>query len=947
MGLSGHQSCARNIVRALVITTAMTGVLVSTPAFAGEEPLYQKAPDWVDTAEAAKQLEKASAVKSGFVLADRQTHISKGKISTYVDLVYNIDTPEMMTQAGMLNGAWNPAHGDLIVHRVEILRGGQVIDGLAGGRKFEVLRREEALSQYQLTGILTAMLQLNDLRIGDRVRFSVSTTRHDPSTGDKGEFISPLTSKPAQIFFARTQISWPGDEQLKWKVRGKGVGEMFTPASGNKPNRLTIIEPLAEQPDKPAMAPLRYSVPPLAEVSGFSDWQQVSRTNAVLYQTQGLIADGSPLALEADKIAKATKDPKQRAAKALELVQREVRYLFNGMGNGNYVPQTPAKTWELRYGDCKAKTLLLLALLHRLDVDGVPALVNSSMKDAVSERLPAFGVFDHIIVKSVIGGETYWLDGTRNGDKLANMGDVPDFRYALPSTAAGADLEAIAFRQDALPVVETYTTIDLSNGFALPAPFKVKRVLRGEGAALFRGAQGKIDDAKMKEGISAFLQPNEYSYIVSNRMSMDDATGTVTLEGEGIKTTSLPSQDGRRKLSLSDVITSYAPEASRGKAEWANIPFAPEGEGYTTQSVTYLLPNGSKGLQFENIQGLKDNLAGYDLSRNFTQKPGVLEVSEMMRRSAWELPFDKFLADKSKLAAINNDTPEIFLPADYPPAWLERKQAREKGKIAPIVKMYDIAVADEKEGTHALSNRANFYEKMGEYSKGIADLTAMIAREPVADNYSWRAYLHYLNGDLKAGEADARKALSLDSTHQLGIGNLMLILERAERYDEVLELVDQWKAMGTPDWQVAVKRADVLDVAGRPQEAIKLLEDLNAKKPGNPVILNSLCWVKGRNSIDLEGGLKQCTKAIELAEQPAAILDSRGLIYYRMKRYDDALADYDAALALSQEMEASYLVRGLIKIATGKKAEGDADIAAAREIGPYKVDELAKVGLKP
>ena len=945
--IRGSKIIAGPFGRALLVTSALAGALAPSSAWAGEEPLYQAAPDWVDAAEANKQLERSGAVKSGFILSDKQIRISKGKVSTYLDLVYNIDTPEMMTQAGMLSGAWNPAHGDFIVHRVEILRGLEKIDALAGGRKFEVLRREEALSQYQLTGILTAMLQLNDLRIGDKVRFSVTTTRHDPSTGDKGEYLTPLASKPVQIFFARTELSWPGDEQLQWKVRGKNVGEVFTPASAGKPNRLTIIEPLPEQPAKPAMAPMRYSVPPLAEVTGFTNWKQVSQTNALLYKTQGLIADGSPLAIEADKIAKASHDPKVRAAKALELVQREVRYLFNGLGNGNYVPQSPTKTWELRYGDCKAKTLLLLALLHRLDVDGVPALVNSTVKDAVSERLPAFGVFDHIIVKSVIGGETYWLDGTRTGDKLATMGNVPDFRYALPSTEAGADLETIAFRPDALPLMETYGTIDLSNGFGLPAPFKIRKILRGEPAALFRMAQGKVDETAMKEGISKFLQPNDYSYVVTSNIRFDDVAGTATLEGEGIKMVTTPSENGRRKLSLSDVIISYAPDASRSKAEWANIPFAPSGDSYITQKVTYILPNGGKDMQFENIQGYQNDLAGYALTRNFSQQGATLEITETSRLSAWEQPYDKFLIDKGKLTRINNDKPAIILPADYPAQWVERNQLRGSSKMAAIIKLYDIAVAGDKQDTTGLFNRASFYEKMKDYPKAIADWTAMIAREPVADNYSSRAWLYYLKGDLKAGEADARKALSLDSTHERAISNLMAILERAGRYDEALALVDQWEANGPSDWVVATKRADLFDMSGRPQEGLKLLEEMNAKKPGNPDILNAMCWLKGRNNIDLEGALKQCTKAIELAEEPAGALDSRGLIYYRMKRYDDALVDFDAALNLVPDMETSYLMRGLIKIAQGKKAEGDADIAAALLINPYKVEELAKVGIKP
>lgn len=222
MGAVVDNKRAIRIARFLMMASTMTGALaLATAARAGDEPLYQPIPEWVDKSEADRQLQGASAVKKGLVIVDKQARIEKGTVTTYFDIVYNIDTPEMMTQAGMLNGAWNPAHGDFIVHRVEILRGNERINALASDRKFEVLRREEALSQFQLTGILTAMFQVDGLRIGDRLRFTGSQTRTDPITGVRGEFIGPLVAKPAQAHFAQTRISWPVSEALKWAVRGK------------------------------------------------------------------------------------------------------------------------------------------------------------------------------------------------------------------------------------------------------------------------------------------------------------------------------------------------------------------------------------------------------------------------------------------------------------------------------------------------------------------------------------------------------------------------------------------------------------------------------------------------------------------------------------------------------------------------------------------------------
>lgn len=53
---------------------------------------------------------------------------------------------------------------------------------------------------------------------------------------------------------------------------------------------------------------------------------------------------------------------------ALDLVQQQVRYVYVGLGGGTYLPASADETWNRRYGDCKGKTALLLALLGELGI---------------------------------------------------------------------------------------------------------------------------------------------------------------------------------------------------------------------------------------------------------------------------------------------------------------------------------------------------------------------------------------------------------------------------------------------------------------------------------------------------------------------------------------------------------------------------------------------------
>ncbi|WP_404482684.1 transglutaminase domain-containing protein [Novosphingobium sp. BL-52-GroH] len=66
-------------------------------------------------------------------------------------------------------------------------------------------------------------------------------------------------------------------------------------------------------------------------------------------------------------------------------------------------PATAEETWQRRYGDCKGKTALLLALLRELGIEAQAVLANNSGNDnGLAERLPSPRMFDHVLVRARI-----------------------------------------------------------------------------------------------------------------------------------------------------------------------------------------------------------------------------------------------------------------------------------------------------------------------------------------------------------------------------------------------------------------------------------------------------------------------------------------------------------------------------------------------------------------
>ena len=75
-----------------------------------------------------------------------------------------------------------------------------------------------------------------------------------------------------------------------------------------------------------------------------------------------------------------------------------MRYVSFSEGRHDVVPHAVATTVANRFGDCKDKSALLLALLERAGVDAYPVLVATDRTNPARLLLPGAGYFDHMIV---------------------------------------------------------------------------------------------------------------------------------------------------------------------------------------------------------------------------------------------------------------------------------------------------------------------------------------------------------------------------------------------------------------------------------------------------------------------------------------------------------------------------------------------------------------------
>jgi len=919
-------------------------VACASPAQAGEAPLRQAAPDWVN--KAPLDPAQITADSPEMLVLDTQQRIEKGQLWTYSDRAMRASSAETLGELATLSLSWMPDKGDLILHEATILRDGKEIDLLADGKGFTVIRREEALEQRSYTGELTATMPVEGLRMGDILRLRSSTTLRDTALGGHVQAAQGLPAAPLRIGFARARLQWDTKTPAHWRVQGKGL--VAKPITRGGFSEIDLSLPAEKQPDMPEDAPLRFRAAPLLEASTFGTWQEVSRVMAPLYATDGLITPGSPLAAEVEKI-KAAPTPLERAQRALQLVQEEVRYLAIGMNGGNYVPQKPADTWVKRYGDCKAKTLLLLALLRGAGVEAEPVLAHITQGDLVPTHLPSAAAFNHVLVRAVVDGQSLWLDGTDMRGRLADIRDTPPFVHVLPLRPAGSGLVDIVGRAPARAQVALAVDADESGSVDLPTVFTATAVLRGQTSAGVMLMAARMDAKQRAESVRQFftklLGPGQYT---QPTITTDNEAGTSTLSATGITGTPWRWDDKRERRNLTELGSDIKFNPDRARPDWAAIPVNIGGPSGMRYDLTLRLPGGGKDMSVEGQGNTVTQVAGATITRTLSIADGSLHFTERMETPGGEIPAAAIPAERDKLEAVIAALPRLIAAADTPRSWsMPSTDPAKVPQLARINAIFAAAIAErEPTDTSPFLGRASLRRGIGDFDGALADLTAALGVETNAGTLLSRATVLRSMGRLKEALADAQKARSLDPGSQAATGMVASAMAETGDVAGASALLDQRIALGgkaRDDYRMI--KAAILGEFGDAQDALRLLDTLNEARPGNPRTLNERCWIKGTRNLALDTALKDCTSAIELSGDDDAPLDSRAMVWLRMGRYDQALQDVNAVLFSSPGRAPSLYLRAIIHARMDHKAQQAADLAMARRLDPGIDRAYARYGI--
>lgn len=648
------------LVRGLGFAAALLWFTVGgeVPARDSRLVTYDAAPSWVAPAPQPTESSVSPGAPYRVIYSDTQELAAIGGTETYVNYKVEILRPEALS-LGNLTLSWLQGRGSATVHGLKIVRDGKVIDVLTTN-KFRVIDQEQNLDQARLAGILTAVLQVPGLQVGDTLEFSATITRHEPALGNVAFGVWQLPVIGSKGVF-RYRILWPVGQHLNWQTSKDLPTPAVQTANGFNNISIELRDPAGSVPTDGA--PARYNLRRVLEYSSFDGWEDLSRRIYALFNEASTLGPGSPVEAEIERIRMATADPEIRVQMALSLVQDRIRYVYVGLDGGNYRPVNADETWDQKFGDCKAKTALLLAILRGLGIEAEAVLVNSNGGDGLNEWLASPGLFDHVLVRAHIGSKVYWLDATRSGDTHLDHIPPPLYRWVLPVTAEGSQIEALVPQALKVPQSIEQIDIDARAGFDVPAKVTKRVYLHGDAAKMmkFQSEAMSHEDALQAfksaavGGVWDELDAIDWEYDEAENVFIFTMKGTWSLDWSG-------DQESGRSYSLPGAGFYPPDERHRIKEQDQDAPWVRDSfPKFTCFATTVHLPAASNGMAWNyEAEPMNRRLGGQAYWRASGLKSNVVRTVMSSNIYLPEITSAEAKAVNKAIKGFNNNISSVF-----------------------------------------------------------------------------------------------------------------------------------------------------------------------------------------------------------------------------------------------------------------------------------------------
>lgn len=445
---------------------ALAAALVSLSLFAAQP--WDGTPLSGDPKEILAAAEGISAGDSDVViLLDESTHTfdDQGRAVSTNRYVYRIAAESAIDGWATLNAPWAPWYQERPTIQARVITKDGTVHTLDPNAITEAPAPEESLDIFSDNRVIRAPLPA--IAVGSVVE-QIVTYQSKMTLLDAGTADLFYLGSYQPVNKSRLIVDAPASLPLKFVNH---TTPQLEPVKTEKDGRVRIVYeggPFPAHADDIEWS-LPFDVAPLPWI-GFStgtSWQDMARRYSEVVDKQ--IANAGLEKQVREAIGNA-KERREVIARSLAWIQKHVRYAGVEVGESSVVPRPPQTILGNRYGDCKDKATLLVAMLRQSGISAHVALLRAGDDFDVNPELPGMGRFNHAIVvvdPAKEGDAPLWVDPT---DEYARAGELPMMDQNRMALIAKPDTKSLtatpAYDSSANRIVETRTFVIPEEGKA-------------------------------------------------------------------------------------------------------------------------------------------------------------------------------------------------------------------------------------------------------------------------------------------------------------------------------------------------------------------------------------------------------------------------------------------------------------------------------------------------
>lgn len=335
-----------------------------------------------------------------------------GHAQRTVEVSILLRTPTAVAQFGQLALGYVNGFGDARFEGVRVTKPGGESRSVTDGRV-------EDLNPFGINdGSIPIDVRIRKLTIpglepGDRLSYRLVTTLKPFVPGEAyGEMkFTPATVDEPQTY----ELDIPAESKLRVTLRpALGASwETIPGEAGRLVRRLTTsVAPPVVGRNGFTEAQRESFQEPDVSFTTFGSWAEVGRWWWRMSEEQ--VRADETIRKEASRIVAGLKSPREKIEALAAFVGSTIRYLNVGFGMGRMQPRPAPTVLSSRFGDCKDKAGLLMALADAVGIEVRPVLIHSSRSD-LKDEAPGPHQFDHVIAAAILGPaekDWLWLDPT-------------------------------------------------------------------------------------------------------------------------------------------------------------------------------------------------------------------------------------------------------------------------------------------------------------------------------------------------------------------------------------------------------------------------------------------------------------------------------------------------------------------------------------------------------